>query len=51
MTAGVNRNGNLEIYDDIYGYDENNIKAMKGYEKIFDTRFIASPIILPPQAK
>jgi len=50
MTAGVNKNGNLEIYDDIYGYDENNIKAMKGYEKIFDTRFIASPIILPPQA-
>ncbi len=51
MTAGVNKNGNLEIYDDIYGYDENNIKAMKGYEKIFDTRFISSPIILPPQAK
>ncbi len=51
MTAGVNKNGNLEIYDDIYGYDENNIKAMKGYEKIFDTRYIASPIVLPPQAK
>lgn len=51
MTAGVNKNANLEIYDDIYGYDENNIKAMKGYEKIFDTRFIASPIVLPPQAK
>jgi len=51
MTAGINKNGNLEMHDDIYGYDENNIRAMKGYEKIFDTRFISFPIILPPLAK
>ncbi|MDD2698028.1 MAG: L,D-transpeptidase family protein [Arcobacteraceae bacterium] len=44
MTAGVNKNGNLEIYDDIYGYDENNIKAIKGYKNIFDINFISSPI-------
>ncbi len=51
MTAGANKEGRLELYDDIYGYDENNIKAIKGYEKIFDTRFIASPIVLPQQLK
>ncbi len=47
MTAGVSKDGRLEFYDDIYGYDGNHIKAIKGYEKIFDTNHISSPIKIP----
>lgn len=35
MTVSIDKNLNLQIYEDIYGYDETNIKAIRGYKEIF----------------
>mgnify|MGYP003605400032 FL=1 len=35
MTAVADKNSNVTFYEDIYGYDDTNMKAIKGAEKLF----------------
>jgi hypothetical protein len=35
MTVGVDKNLNLQIYEDIYGYDDTNIEAIRDNKNIF----------------
>ena len=39
MTAVADKNFNVTFYEDIYSYDETNMKAIKGAEKLFGLNF------------